>query len=148
MKQVEIFVRKAEIMDVESISQLSDQLGYLSTNDAIKNRLSEILKNKDNCVFVACEGKTIAGWILGFYTLRVESDPLIEIGGLVVSENYRKKGIGKILVDEVVKWAKLRKCNQVRVRCNVLRIESHKFYENIGFELKKEQKVFNKQLSK
>ena len=102
-------------MDVESISQLSDQLGYLSTNDAIKNRLSEILKNKDNCVFVACEGKTIVGQIHGFYALRVESDPFIEIGGLVVSGNYRKKGIGKILADEVVGWAKLRKCYQLEL---------------------------------
>ncbi len=46
-------IRQAEIKDSESITELSNQLGYKSDNTSIQNRLTEILKNNDNCVFIA-----------------------------------------------------------------------------------------------
>ena len=93
---------------------------------------------------VIASNEKIVGWIHGFYSLRIESDFFVEIGGLVVDENFRKNGIGKKLVDKVMEWSKLKNCEKVRVRCNVIRKESHKFYENIGFEINKEQKIFSK----
>lgn len=142
---MEITIRNAEISDSESIAELSGQLGYISNNSVTQNRLIEILENKNNCVFVAVSNKTIVGWIHGFYTLRVESDPFIEIGGLVVHENYQKNGIGKTLVEYVIRWSASKYCCKTRVRCNLTRKESHKFYENIGFKENKIQKVFDKE---
>ena len=144
---MKLSIRNAEIKDSESIAELSDQLGYKSNNDIIQNRLTEILKNNDNCVFVVLENEEIIGWIHGFYTRRVESNSLVEIGGLVVDENYRKRGIGKILVERINKWAESKECKKVRVRCNTVRKETHIFYEKIGFKINKEQKIFDKQLN-
>ncbi len=144
---MKVFIRHAEIEDAEPISQLSDQLGYKSNAKIMHNRLSKILKNEDNCIFIAVYNDKIIGWIHGFYTLRVESDPFVEIGGLIVDENYRKKGIGKLLVEYIFSWSISKKYSQVRVRCNTIRVESHKFYENIGFTEKKQQKIFDKQLN-
>lgn len=86
----------------------------------------------------------MVGWVHGFYSLRVESDPFIEIGGLVVDENHRQKGIGVQLVEKVNTWASTKGCNKLRVRCNTIRLESHEFYNLIGFTLNKEQKVFDR----
>jgi len=144
---MEFSIRPAEIKDSESITGLSIQLGYESNYSVTHKRLKEILKNDDNRVFVAIDNEKVIGWIHGFYTLRIESDSFIEIGGLVVSENYRKSGIGKTLIESVIKWAESRKYNSIRARCNIIRIESHKFYENIGFRINKEQKIFDKKLS-
>ncbi len=72
---MKLSLRNAEIKDFEMISKLSDQLGYKSNNSIIKNRLTEILKNNDNCVFLAVDNENIIGWIHGFYSQRVESDP-------------------------------------------------------------------------
>ncbi|PKV51647.1 ribosomal-protein-alanine N-acetyltransferase [Aquimarina sp. MAR_2010_214] len=144
--KMEVSIRHARIEDAEPISLLSDQLGYKSNNNRTLNRLVEILKNKDNCVFVAVDNDKIIGWIHGFYTLRVESDPFVEIGGLVVDKNYRKNGIGKLLVEYIINWCTSKKYRLIRVRCNTIRIESHKFYKNIGFIEKKQQKIFDKQL--
>lgn len=137
-------IRNAELHDCESILELTNQLGYKSTYKEIKNRLEKLLGNVDNCVFVAVEnGKTI-GWIHGFYSLHVESRPFVEIGGLVVDEHSRTKGVGKTLVEHVEKWSKSINCFQIRVRSNTKRMESHKFYERIGFNKSKEQKIFDK----
>ncbi|WP_428741137.1 N-acetyltransferase family protein [Tenacibaculum sp.] len=144
---MEIIIRNAEIKDSESITELSNQLGYEAVNAEIQNRLKKIAEHPENCIYVATQNEKVVGWIHGFYSMRVESDFFVEIGGLVVSDNFRKNGIGKKLVDKVIEWAEFKNCRKVRVRCNVIRTESHKFYEKIGFEINKEQKIFNKRLN-
>jgi GNAT superfamily N-acetyltransferase len=139
-------IRNAEVKDAATIALLSGQLGYQTTDLLIRDRLRVILANNDNCVFVAEEDEKVVGWIHGFYSLRVESEFFVEIAGLVVDENYRRKGIGKILIEEVIIWTKSKKCVSIRVRCNVKRIASHQFYHELGFDLNKEQKIFDKRI--
>jgi len=143
---MKFLTRNAEIDDSASIMELSFQLGYQSEISEVKQRLIGILKDNDNCVFVSLEGEIIVGWVHGFYSRRIESDPCVEIGGLVVDIRYRKKGIGKLLVGEITKWSSTRQCAKVRVRCNTIRNETHIFYQKMGFEIIKEQKIFDKQL--
>jgi len=140
---MKVLVRNADLKDVDFISNLTQELGYKTTIDSIKNQLAEILKNDDNCVFVAVQNEKIIGWIHGFYALRIESASFVEIGGLVVTKKHWKKGIEKMLVERVIKWSESKKCKKIRVRCNRLRTESHKFYEKIEFKLNKEQKIFD-----
>jgi N-acetylglutamate synthase-like GNAT family acetyltransferase len=144
---MEYSIRKAEIKDSESIAELSNQLGYKSDSRLIEHRLTELLKNPDHCVFVGLENGKIIGWIHGFYSLRVESNSFVEIGGLIIDFNYRKQGIGKLLIEEINNWSNLRKCEKVRVRCNTARKNTHDFYLKNGFEISKEQKVFDKKLN-
>ncbi len=143
---MKLSIRNARLGDFEIIGELAEELGYKSSNSLVKNRLHEIIKNVDNCVFIALDNEKVIGWIHGVYTLRIQSDAFVEIGGLVVSKDYWKKGVGKKLVECVFKWTESKNCKNIRVRCNVLRSETHKFYEKIGFKLNKEQKVFDKQV--
>ncbi len=143
---MKILTRTAKIEDSESITELSNQLGYPSEIIEVQKRLMELLLNNDNCIFVALVDEKIVGWIHGFYSRRIESEPFVEIGGLVVDTKYRKKGIGKLLVEEINKWSYTKQCNRIRVRCNIVRKESHLFYQQLGFEINKEQKVFDRRL--
>lgn len=145
-EKMKLSIRIAEINDSEPIAKLSGQLGYVSNHNETRNRLIEILKNSDNCVYVAVDNNKIIGWIHGFYALRVETDSFVEIGGLIVDENCRNMGVGKILIEKTVAWAHSKNCNHIRVRCNELRKESHAFYRHIGFQLNKMQMVFAKKL--
>ncbi|MES2559198.1 MAG: GNAT family N-acetyltransferase [Bacteroidota bacterium] len=142
-----LFLRQAKPKDVEFMTELSNQLGYKATIEKIQGRLFEILHNVDNCMYVVVDNDNVIGWIHGFYSLRVESDSFVEIGGLVVDENYRRKGVGKMLVTEVIEWACSKKCDKIRVRCNTLRKETHVFYDRIGFNETKEQKIFDMELA-
>ncbi len=144
---MDLAIRKAKTEDSESLTELSNQLNYKTNNSDMQNRLSEILKHDDHCVYVAVVNRKTVGWIHGFFSLRVESDFFVEIGGLIVNVDYRKKGIGNKLVDKVISWTESRNCRLIRVRCNSIRKESHQFYETIGFNLNKEQKVFSKTLN-
>lgn len=141
-----IIIREASMIDSVSIAKLSGQLGYPPDEELIAKRLSVLLHNQDNGVWIASIEKEVVGWVHGFYTRRIESDAFAEIGGLVVDSAHRQKGIGKLLVQEVCTWAATKGCPKLRVRCNEKRKDTHQFYQQIGFETAKNQKVFDKKL--
>ena len=139
---MEILTRKISIEDAESIAILSAQLGYnISLQETISN-MNQVMGSTDNCAFVAIMEGKIIGWIHAFKSIRIETKPFIEIGGLVVDENYREKGVGKALVNIVKDWCSSQNNNSLRVRCNTKRLETHKFYSKLGFRETKEQKIF------
>lgn len=140
---MKLHIRALEVNDFESIAALSNQLGYKAAPEKTKEIIVEILSSKDNCAFVVTDTETVIGWIHAFYSLRIESDPFVEIGGLVIDKNYRRSGFGNMLVQKVAEWAKVKNISTLRVRCNTIRKESHQFYRNIGFEEVKEQKIFS-----
>lgn len=138
-----VIIRQAVLEDTASIAILSGQMGYVPDESAVRNRLTEILQDQGDCVFVAVFEGTVVGWIHGFYTRRIESDAFVEIGGMVVGQQYRQKGIGRGLVDKVLNWAKTKNSQKLRVRCNTIRTETHIFYEKLGFKCSKSQKIFD-----
>lgn len=141
---MELHIQKAQLNDSEAISRLSEQLGYTSSLSDIQKRLTLLLEKEEHCILVAEINNLIVGWIHCFYAIRVESDPFVEIGGLVVSIDYRKKGIGKQLIEQIPPWANEFHCSKIRVRCNTIRQDTHLFYQTLGFSVKKEQKIFEK----
>ncbi|GAA4212377.1 GNAT family N-acetyltransferase [Pedobacter jeongneungensis] len=132
--------------DAESVAGLSTQLGYQSNIEQTLLRIRQISNNNENCGYVALHNSKVVGWIHGFYTLRIESDPFVEIGGLVVDAEYRNLKIGKQLIDRVKLWAKQQQVKKLKVRCNTKRTESHQFYERIGFTENKRQIAFEMDL--
>ena len=143
---MKLLIRNAQPDDSAFITNLSRQLGYETSEIQIKNRLETLLANNDNCVFVAVENDAVIGWIHAFHSLQVESDFFVEIGGLVIDEKHRRKGIGQLLIDKIDPWAKSKGCTKIRVRCNAKRKESHLFYHRVGFTETKEQKIFDRQI--
>lgn len=77
---------------------------------------------------------------------RVGSDPFAEIVGLVVGAAWRGRGIGVQLVAAAESWARRAGASQLRVRSNVVREATHRFYEHRGMTRTKAQAVFVKRL--
>ncbi|KIO78796.1 GCN5 family acetyltransferase [Pedobacter lusitanus] len=138
-----LYFRDLKIEDAEAVTRLSDQLGYPATKAETELRVNSLLLHPDHCIIVAVIGETITGWIHAFYTIRLEADPFVEIGGLVVDENYRNQQIGEKLVEQVKEWALNKDVKKLRVRCQTKRTASHHFYQKTGFIQTKEQKVFD-----
>ena len=139
---MEIQLRKMSMEHAQDVCRLSDQLGYPLSTTQIENNINEITSSENYAAFVALYNQQIVGCIYAFRALLIESKPFIEIGGLIVDENFRNSGIGKKLVEKIKVWALENAINEVRVRSNVLRNEAHKFYLNNGFTEMKQQKVF------
>lgn len=136
------------MQDGRAVAALSFQLGYeISEAETIHNiELAE--ESGQDIVYVATLNNGVVGWIHISHSLRIESRSFCEIGGLVVDENVRGKGIGGMLIEKAIEWSKSKSSETLRVRTNVIRLETHKFYEKMGFALKKQQSVFGMSLNK
>ncbi len=130
------------------MAELSGQLGYPATVEQVERRLSQILGDQDQAVFVVETAGTVVGWIHIAVRHLLETGTQAEIAGLVVDESCRGEGVGRLLMGCAEQWARARGCPQVCVRSNVIRERAHAFYEQLGYRVIKSQKVFRKELSK
>jgi GNAT superfamily N-acetyltransferase len=65
---------------------------------------------------------------------------------LVVSEAHRGAGVGRRLLEAVEQWGAGRGLDQVSLRSNIIRPESHAFYEKVGYTRFKTQHAYRKRL--
>ena len=60
--------------------------------------------------------------------------PWAVVENVVVDEKYRRKGIGKLMMDYCEKRAEEAGCYKVQLLSNKSRKEAHEFYKSIGYE--------------
>jgi len=139
---MKIIIREMTANDATAVNTLSKQLGYpLSIGQTLQN-INMVLQSKDHTAFVAEYENEIVGWIGAAQAIMIEVMPHCEINGLVIDENHRGMGIGKLLIDNVKQWAKEKGNNKIGLHCNVKRTEAHLFYQHLGFTELKQQKNF------
>jgi len=139
---MKIIIREMTANDATAVNALSKQLGYpLSIGQTLQN-INMILQSKDHTAFVAEYENEIVGWIGAAQAIMIEVMPHCEINGLVIDENHRGMGIGKLLINNVKQWAKEKGNNKIGLHCNVKRTEAHLFYQHLGFTELKQQKNF------
>jgi GNAT superfamily N-acetyltransferase len=73
--------------------------------------------------------------------------PFAELGGLVVRDSHRRRGVASGLLLRAEGWAAEIGCHVFRIRTNTQRIESAPFYRHRGYVLSKTQYVFEKILT-
>lgn len=121
---------------------LNAQLGYPTQLHELLPRLNLLLQNPAAVVLVAEEDGQLLGWTTAEIQATLESDPRAVLNGLIVREGHRSKGIGAQLVRALADWAREQGVDRLRVRTNVARLETHRFYEKNGFKLTKEQRIY------
>ena len=141
-----VAVRRARADDAPRIAELSGVLGYPVDSRVMAERLAHLVSRDDNAVFVASDGDRVLGWIHGGEHELLEIGRLCEILGLVVEPSARRSGAGRALIAAIEQWAGSRGVRQVSVRSNVVRLESHPFYERLGFTRVKTQHSYRKNL--
>ena len=140
-----ITYREIKPEDISQVVDLIKQLGYKVTALELKTRLNEIMLNNKGTVFIAenVEQK-IVGCVQAMVDTRLAGGTFGEIVSLVTDESVRGQGIGKRLIEESINWLKAKGQTRLRVRCNSIRNDTHKFYNHLGFVEKKSQKIFEK----
>jgi GNAT superfamily N-acetyltransferase len=132
-------IRKATINDIPKIVVLMEQLGYPTTVDKMNFRFKAIAGNPSYHTLVAeLNGEVVgmAGLNIGFF---YENDgSYVRIIAFVVDKNYRRKRIGKKLIQEAESWA--REQGAIAIALNSgnrgERKDAHQFYSNMGYEAK------------
>lgn len=104
--------------------------------DSFKEIFLENINNPAFRYFIAESGRTPLGFI------SIHTQNLLHHCGLVgeiqefyILPEYRNKGIGKLLIDQVMKFARETDLQGIDVTTNKKRIENIKIYENLGFNL-------------
>ncbi|MBN1698769.1 MAG: GNAT family N-acetyltransferase [Spirochaetales bacterium] len=139
-------IRKVKLSDAEQLHELSNELGYLFDKKEFYKNLEELMKLNDHVILVKeIEENNVIGYVHGQIYRVLYFEKLLNILGLVVSRGYRNSGYGKALMHEVEYWAKSNGCKGVRLNSGNERDGAHKFYEIIGYTMRKQQKNFYKQ---
>jgi GNAT superfamily N-acetyltransferase len=147
LEPASLAIRQPVAEDAPQLAALSSELGYPVTAAEIARRLPGLLERPDQCLRVAQSPSGDAiGWIHAHERCILESDPWCEIAGLVIDANHRGRGAGRALVAEVEAWARSRRLKVIKVRSNVVRKESHPFYQRLGYARIKTQHVYRKPL--
>lgn len=142
----DLIIKELSEKDLDTIVLLTRQLGYDTTGASTWERLRYINNSSNDVAFGAYEQEQLLGWINICCTMRLESGAFCEIGGMVVLDNARGKGIGKRLLQKASEWSRQKNMPVLKVRSNVIRKDTHRFYLQNGFEAIKEQKVFELKL--
>ncbi len=61
---------------------------------------------------------------------------------VAVLNEYRRRGIGKTLVEEAIKGVKSKKCDELYLEVRCSNTEAVKLYENMGFFIKQRLKTY------
>jgi GNAT superfamily N-acetyltransferase len=142
-----ITIREAQAADIPALTWLCGELGYASDLAQVQRRFARIAGESENSVFVAEEIRgAVVGWVQVHFTRWLASDPRGEVVGLVVSAKTRGQGIGRRLMAAAEKWTQDRGGALVVLRSNILRKETHAFYQHLGYNSSKTSLNFHKAL--
>jgi ribosomal protein S18 acetylase RimI-like enzyme len=144
MEQIRIKLRRAKPTDTRNIMELMSELDRPLPKDSYNNKRFQKLinsyiqtkpHNDSKGIILAKSGQKVIGLVSYVLLVRL-NQRLAEfwIPELVVSKEYRRQGIGKLLINRCKVIAKRMKCYRIRLESRNDRIDSHSFYRNIGFQ--------------
>ena len=144
-----VTVRTATLLDAPRVAELCGVLGYPVNADLMTERLARVVERSEDTVLVAvlASGR-IVGWLHASERQLLEMGRYAEILGLVVDAAHRSLGVGRELVARAEAWTRSRGLADLHVRSNIVRTESHPFYERLGFVRVKTQHAYRKALGK
>lgn len=137
-------IREVVITDAVAICRISsNDLGYKCEEQFVKERLEKLDATRER-VFVAELDGAVAGYVHAEVYSLLYWEPMVNILGLAVSFDCRRKGAGKALMKRVEEWAKEKGIKEIRLNSGGTRKEAHEFYRAIGFDDEKMQIRFLK----
>ena len=107
-----------------------------------QTQILSMLDNSATPIFVAVENGAVLGY--GFCMFKqYKNDPVIAdhstlyIDDLCVDENHRGQHIGKAIYEEILRYAKTRRCYNVTLNVWSCNPSAMKFYEQLGLKPQK-----------
>jgi GNAT superfamily N-acetyltransferase len=139
-------IRPIRAEDAAAAAVLCTQLGYPADGAAVLARMMQIAGDAHRAVLVAYLDGAVVGWIDLSVEYHLQSEPAALIGGLVVAEAARGRGIGRQLCKAAEEWARAQGVARLRVRSNAIRVRAHAFYLRDGYARVKTSAVVEKTL--
>ena len=141
-----MIIREVTIEDAFAICNIScADLGYDCSCEFVSTRISNLDKGREK-VFVAEVNGIVAGYIHAEKYQTLYFEPMINILGLAVSSEFRRRGIGRMLLKRAERWANEVGIHKIRLNSGASRKEAHSFYRAMGYSNEKGQIRFIKDI--
>jgi ribosomal protein S18 acetylase RimI-like enzyme len=117
------------------VAELLGELGYPSTPQQAAKRIERIAGDPATWLVVA----ELDGEVAGFGVLHVQNlverdEPGCEVAGLVVSEHFRRRGVGELLMEALEREARAQGGKVMVLNTAHRRADAHALYETLGYE--------------
>ncbi len=136
----ELRVREASAEDAEKIQSLAGELaGAVGDSppglENVRARLAELLEETRARVLVVEdeEGAVVGAASLWLKPDLAHGDTVVEVPMLVVSEDRRREGVGKLLMEEVQRLAAENGANLIELVATTQNSPAREFYRSLGF---------------
>ncbi len=144
-----MIIRKGKIKDIEHTSKLAYKLNnshakfdpyYKMKNDALtsfKQFHKKSIYSKNSLLLVDEDDNKIIGYAIGKIGLR---PPIFKesksgfISAIYIKKEYRRKRIGKMFFDELIKWFRSKKLKNVELHAHLKNPKGIKAWEKYGFK--------------
>ena len=128
-------VREVLPADRDAVAALLGELGYPVEAGDVARRLEALRERDDHASFVAEESGVVVGvGSVHVFPLLHADAPLGLITALVVTEQARGGGAGRLLVERLEAFAREQGCTRAAVTTADHRAGAHAFYERLGYQ--------------
>ena len=132
-------VREANVEDAAEICGLASELAETvgdeaPTEKATRARLEELLDEPRARVLVAENEAGIVGGVSFWIKPDLaHGDTVVEVPMLVVAEDHRRAGVGRLLMEEVRNIASDNDASQIELVATRANVTAREFYRSLGF---------------
>lgn len=132
-------IREATINDCAEIANLAKEIWTNNLISELEKEFNESIVPEKACIYVfEDEDKRIKGFaqcnLRYDYVEGTKSSPVGFLEGIFITEEYRGKGIGKLLLNAVELWAKENGCIEFACDCGINNSTSYNFHIHHGFK--------------
>ena len=132
-------VREASVEDAAELCGLARELAETvgdtpPSEEAVRARLEELLDEPRARVLVAeNEVEIVGGASFWIKPDLAHGDTVVEVPMLVVKEDHRRAGVGRLLMEEVRNIASDNDASQIELVATSANVTAREFYRSLGF---------------
>lgn len=123
-------------MNQENMMTVNSMLSKYISNFKLRDNCNKVYKKfisqKNNISIIACLKKKAVGYASINFNISIRGGIRAYIEDVVVEKEYRKKGIGKSLINILLKYAKKKGCYKIVLESKKKNIN---FYKSCGYKL-------------
>lgn len=129
-------IRKASLEDKDNIFALLNKLYENKIQYDIFSKIYEAKWNNENSYYIVAveDNKMVGVLIMEMFIQLHRAKKTSFVDDLIVDEEYRNNGIGKLLLQNAIAYAKQQDCEVVELTSFLSNENAHRFYERNGFK--------------
>ena len=135
MTDQKITIRPVGEEDFSAIVELFREFAHFEhLDDRMTNSVAQMKAEKEyfNCFVAVNNQKEIVGYATYFYAYFTWTGKSLYMDDLYVKECHRSRGIGTLLIDKVIAFAKANGCHKLRWQVSDWNAPAIGFYKSIG----------------